>query len=427
MIPARLDLDRPSSANPGGLWLFAVDATEAQLTWRDLGPGKVTIEAREVSGDPTMVSVTTSTTDGGPGAVLVEGLRPGRSHRLVVTGDGLPPDGVITEVRTLDEPPGEELFRFATVSDLHLGERNFGYLGTMRESPTPAVFHPERALAAALDEIRAWGAELVVAKGDVTNDGRVAEWESFGAALSRTGLPWEATIGNHDNRPVDRRRSRTQAALWVLRGGPLRSLLVRESHRGPAIEPIRGLEHIGYRRDHPVFSVEVPGLRLVLADTTVQSRHVGSFAPIADAVLDEAAAARRAGLPVLVAAHHFPMPFAVPHFWPPGIPSGEAAAFFRGLRQVNRRAFYTAGHTHRNRAYERSGIPCTEVGSPKDFPGTWAGYAVHDGGIRQVVWRVARPDVLQWTDRSRRAALGLWGWWSPGRRAARCLSHPWPT
>jgi hypothetical protein len=40
----------------------------------------------------------------------------------------------------------------------------------------------------------------------------------------------------------------------------------------------------------------------------------------------------------------------------------------------------------------------TEVGSPKDYPGTWAGYVVHEGGIRQVVRRVAAPEVIRWTE-----------------------------
>jgi hypothetical protein len=70
-------------------------------------------------------------------------------------------------------------------------------------------------------------------------------------------------------------------------------------------------------------------------------------------------------------------------------------------------------------------VVCTEVGSPKDFPGTWAGYIVHETGISQVVRRVAAPDVLAWTDYSGRAALGLWQLWSPGLRPHRCFHHEW--
>ena len=72
-------------------------------------------------------------------------------------------------------------------------------------------------------------------------------------------------------------------------------------------------------------------------------------------------------------------------------------------------------------------VVVTETGSPKDHPGTWTGYVVHEGGIRQVVRRVARPDVIRWTERSRRAAGGAWGVWSPGRLTDRCWDLPWPT
>jgi hypothetical protein len=68
----------------------------------------------------------------------------------------------------------------------------------------------------------------------------------------------------------------------------------------------------------------------------------------------------------------------------------------------------------------------TEVGSVKDHPGTWAGYVVHEGGIRQVVRRVMAPDVLGWTEATKRALFGVWGRWSPGSLDDRCISHPWP-
>ena len=86
----------------------------------------------------------------------------------------------------------------------------------------------------------------------------------------------------------------------------------------------------------------------------------------------------------------------------------------------------TAGHSHRHRRRTHRSVTITEVGSPKDYPGTWAGYVVHEGGVRQVVRRVDRPDCIRWTEYTRRAALGLWGQWSPGRLDDRCFSLTWP-
>jgi hypothetical protein len=91
------------------------------------------------------------------------------------------------------------------------------------------------------------------------------------------------------------------------------------------------------------------------------------------------------------------------------------------------RVLITSGHTHRHRRHDLGGIVATEVGSTKDYPGTWAGYAVHEGGIRQVVRRIESPDCVAWLERTRAAALGRWGRWSPGELADRSFSYAWPT
>jgi hypothetical protein len=80
----------------------------------------------------------------------------------------------------------------------------------------------------------------------------------------------------------------------------------------------------------------------------------------------------------------------------------------------------SSGHTHRHRRRHVGPLVLTEVGSPKDYPGTWAGYVVHEGGIRQVVRRVSGAGLLRWTDYTAGAAVGLWGLWSPGLLGHRC-------
>ena len=124
--------------------------------------------------------------------------------------------------------------------------------------------------------------------------------------------------------------------------------------------------------------------------------------------------------------HHYAqrLPFAT--FWPPGIPSGEAQAFMTAVADANPATFFSSGHTHRHRRRHVGPLVWTEVGSPKDYPGTWAGYVVHEGGIRQVVRRVADPGLLPWLDYSAHAGAHVWGRWSPGLLHHRCFTHPWP-
>lgn len=67
----------------------------------------------------------------------------------------------------------------------------------------------------------------------------------------------------------------------------------------------------------------------------------------------------------------------------------------------------------------------TEVASTKDFPGVWAGYTVYEGGLTQTVRRSLDPDAMRWTEYTRRAVGGVWGLWSVGTLADRCLVLDW--
>jgi predicted phosphodiesterase len=368
-------------------WVFSVEDTTVQVTWRDLGAGPIVVRA----GD-TRVEVDTV---GGPGSALVGGLEPGRTYTVTVdtpTRRGRP---LHRQITTLRPPPGEELFRFATVSDLHLGTTSFGHRKTLVERPVPAVPHPARASAAALDELTTWGAQLLLVKGDLTNRGRQSEWDELDNVLRPLTMPVELTLGNHD-------------VVYAPGRVDARVALARQGRRVP----------------DPVHHLDVPGLRIIMTDTTRNGLHGGRVHHLREPVAELAAAAEG---PVFVVMHHYLMRLPFPTFWPPGITSLEALPFARALAAANPATMLTSGHTHRHRRHHLGPLVLTEVGSPKDFPGTWAGYVVHEGGIRQVVRRVSRPDVLAWTDYTARAAFGLWGLWSPGARSHRCFSHTWPS
>ena len=132
------------------------------------------------------------------------------------------------------------------------------------------------------------------------------------------------------------------------------------------------------------------------------------------------------GRPAMVALHHPLDRWPVPTHYPPGIPQAQGDRLVAELARANPATLVTAGHTHRNRRRRRGPLTLSEVGSTKDYPGQWAGYAVHEGGIRQVVRRIADPSVMAWTESTRRALGGVWGWWSPGRLSDRCWSLTWP-
>jgi 3',5'-cyclic-AMP phosphodiesterase len=109
--------------------------------------------------------------------------------------------------------------------------------------------------------------------------------------------------------------------------------------------------------------------------------------------------------PVFIMGHH--------QNWSPG--GGRPDDYFginpddseRLIDLVARRSrivAYAAGHTHRNRVRHTpaaGSVPFIEVGCVKDFPGSWAEYRVHEGGIMQVHHRISTRDALRWSERCR--------------------------
>ena len=366
--------------------LFAVEPHAVQLTWSGLGAGPIRVDVRPGPGARVVAG------DGGPGGVVVDGLVPGTPVDIAVHGPGLAREGVALRARPPEPPPGPERFRFATVSDLHLGATRFGLTRRMRERGHPTEPHPLRCARAALAEALAWGAELVVVKGDLVDEGHPEQWVAADALLGGLGVPVEIVPGNHEVR-----RGRLSDPPSHLGGG--------------TVEITRGVKV----RD-------VPGLRMVLIDTTILERGHGRVHHHADA-LDAALA--DAPTPVWIGLHHHPQRFALPWFWPPGIPGREARRFLQTVAHHAPDALVTTGHTHRNRRHDRHPPLVTEVCSTKDYPGGWAGYTVHDGGIVQTVRRTLDPSAMAWTEYTRHAVGGVWGRWAPGRVDDRCLVHRW--
>jgi 3',5'-cyclic-AMP phosphodiesterase len=368
---------------------FAVDDASVQLTWSALGPGPVQLRAADTTVDVD--------TDGGPGGIVLDGLPSSSAIDIVITGEGVPGDRLLVRTRTLDRLPGEELYRLATIGDLHVGSIAFGYRRTIVEEDRPVVPHPVRCATAAIDDLLAWGAQRLVVKGDITEAGHSFEWQAFGRLMEvpvTRGLPVDVLAGNHDR--SSRRSVEPEVALPALDLG---------------LRPVKGVE-----------TTDLPGVRLVLVDSVRTGRHHGSVAARLDDTVD---AVRDASGGVLIALHHQLQPHVATEGWPPGVPKRESMEFLDAVGAAHSDTLITSGHTHRHRRWQRGPVTVTQVGSTKDFPGVWGGYVVHEGGIRQIVRRVTRPDCIAWTERTRAAALGMWSAIAPGRQSSRCFNLTW--
>ena len=376
------------------IWVFAVEDTIIQLNWRGLAAGelRLAVDGTDVALDLQVAA--------GPGVALLDDLPPGRDLTIRASGSALSAapgssEPVVLAARTLERLPGEELTRIATVSDLHLGMQAFGHQGTIRETPVPEVLHPERCAEAAFADVASWGAERLLVKGDITNKGQVDEWRAYSTLVRAAPFPVDALPGNHDRgyRPMQ-----------------------------PGLLPEDAALAFDLSMALPVLIRDLPGLRIVLIDsTTAPGRNRGQVASWTAEVIEAAHDADPAGS-VLVALHHQLQPHHVAEGWPLGVHHLDSRALLEQLGAVHPRVLVTSGHTHRHRRWDHGGVTATQVGSTKDYPGVWAGYVAHEGGIRQVVRRVSPPDCLAWTDQTRRAALGSWRWVAPGLLSSRCFN-----
>ena len=356
--------------------VFAVDEGSVQLAWASLGAGRHSVSVGPVEGE----------VDGGAGTWTAGGLAPATTYEVRVDRR---PAGSAT---TLEALPGPERCRVATVSDCHVGEQGFGFFFEMKEPPGVEPF-AVRCLRAATSAAVAWGAELLVVKGDLTQRAQVAELDAALELLTGLGIPVVVAPGNHE---VKRRA--TDWAAAVRAAGLM------------AVDPVE--PHV----------VDLAGLRVVVGDTTIRHRHNGTLANGRADALIEAASGEK---PALVCLHHQLEPHRYHNVWPPGIAGAEAVPFLDRLAEAQPRSWVTTGHTHRNRRRSHGPVTVTEVGAPKDFPGTWAGYVAHDAGLRQTSFHVTGDGTDAWLDRTRRAAARAWGAWSPGRLDDRCRTMTW--
>jgi 3',5'-cyclic-AMP phosphodiesterase len=310
--------------------------------------------------------------------------------------EGLQPDTTYelrgASFRTLPAP-GELLSRFATVNDVHFGEIECGIISGVEtqvfRSPDGAEPYPELMNRTAIDEITAIDPAVVLVKGDLTNEGTR---EEYGRFLQFYGDAFGDRLrhirGNHD------------------------------AYLGQDFVP-----------DEPV-RVDLPGVRLLMIDTTVPHRAGGGIRAEQLEWLDDNAAG--SDVPVLVFGHHHPWsPDSVTrsdHYF--GIEPGSSEALVEVVAHRPEIAGYFAGHTHRNRVRRFSAtgeLPWVEVACVKDFPGSWAEYRVFDRGVLQVHRRISDPDALVWSETCRGLYEGVIDYpsYSLGELSDRCFVV-WP-
>ena len=276
---------------------------------------------------------------------------------------------------------------------MHFGEVECGIIDGLEMGPTfrvpeGAEPYPVTMNRGAVAEMAAIDPAAVVVKGDLTAAGTAEEYQAF----------------------LDMLRAPSASACTT-------------SGATTTCAPGATLAASGPR------SVDLPGVRLALIDTTVAERASGRVVVGDPGVVGRPGRAP-ADRPVLVFGHH--------HVWSPesrqrpddyfGIHPDDSERLIdlvaappddrRVLRRPHPPQPGPALRGHR-------GGPWVEVACVKDYPGSWAEYRVFEGGVLQIHRRISTPEALAWTEQTRHMFAGTYADYALGAVEDRCLAITW--
>lgn len=247
------------------------------------------------------------------------------------------------------EPPGEVVTRIAILGDLHFG----------------SVTGDDLARAAIAD-VNASGAELVVQLGDITDHGERHEFELATAALAELRVPCVTMMGNHDVYAVSEQRLAGREYYPASFGREPDGVLVE--HAGIRVAVLDSAENgaspfAPFNLVTGTFVEGATGGAIVRGSLTVRQHEI-----LADV-------AAPGSPPAFLFLHHPPQPYTG---FPPvlfGLRDADSGRLHATCDSGNVWGVF-AGHTHRNARTRSFGrVPAHEVAIPRDYP---FGYALLD-------------------------------------------------
>ncbi|MER7837565.1 metallophosphoesterase family protein [Streptomyces sp. NPDC096040] len=325
---------------------------------------------------------------------LVRGNAAGTSRH------GLGSPGGPYSFTTPQPPPGRHLLSLALCNDLHIGETVAGLVagvpflrGVAQGAGRTA--YPELMSRAVVDEARSRGAHLLLAAGDISAGGGPRDLAEARRILDGFGThrrDYFVVRGNHDR---NAKEGDTFRRAFGTPDGP------------------------GY------FEHDVGGLRIIGLDTYDKRGNGGDAGGLGAEQLSWFRRRLRAHReqPTVVFGHH---PLTVRDALFPVSPAQrlgrrQARAVLRAYAAAPGVFLHHAGHTHRNKRIHVPLAPqvtLQEVGAAKEYPGGFFLLRIHSGGYALNFFRARAAEAMEWNERSRRQAGGLWPYHALGRTVA---------
>ncbi|MDQ3954659.1 MAG: metallophosphoesterase, partial [Actinomycetota bacterium] len=266
------------------------------------------------------------------------------------------------------ETPGDVLFRFAILGDMHIGSDKAA-----------------ETVSTAIADINLSGAELVVQLGDITDQGNRDQFEEASELLKKVDMPLVTMLGNHDVFSREEQRLAGREYYSPSFGREPDGVILE--HKGFRFAVLDSVEH-GASPFSPFNMVtgafvEGPGGAVVR----------GALTPPQHDIL--ARVAEPDSPPAFVFLHHPPQPFTG---FPPvlfGLRDEDSGRLHATVDSGNVWGVF-AGHTHRNARTRTYGpVPAHEVAIPRDFPFGYALVDVTQSGYRYTFHQISDEELLR--------------------------------
>jgi hypothetical protein len=266
------------------------------------------------------------------------------------------------------ETPGEVLFTFGILADLHFG----------------SVMGAEMA-AAAIEDLNASGAELVVQLGDITDHGQKEEYDDAMAALAQLQMPYATMMGNHDVYSIAEERLSGRDYYGTSFGREPDGVIVE--HKGYRMALLDSVMHAA--SPYPAYSLTTGSFLEGSSGAIVR----GALTPAQHEILAEVAAPGTP--PAFLFLHHPPQPFTG---FPPilfGLRDEDSGRLHATVDSGNVWGVF-AGHTHRNaRTRDYGTVPAHEVAMPRDYPFGYALVDVTENGYAYRFVQLSNEELLR--------------------------------